>query len=188
MITDLNQTLGPRNAVLTFSCECQHPANHDRTRLLASLLNQLLLRAADENLVVDNLLNAYQHVHSVDQLPFVSLITELSRKFEKTFVIIDALEQCHELQGLLPDLVKLANDLYIFVTSRGQRVIRAEFEACEEIYIDQDDISNDLQNFVEKEVQRLKVRDTNLRDYICKRLISDARGTWVLVQLSDVIT
>ncbi|KAM6503941.1 hypothetical protein JOM56_000884 [Amanita muscaria] len=163
--------------VLYFYCEYDVPTRHDSTNIFASLLHQIILSTPLHSPHLSQTVNRYQLTRDINDLPLTDLILELSKVYEKTFIVIDGLDECSDLEGILTELTILAKALHVFVSSRDHARIRAEFESCEQIKIDMDDIVDDIRSFGKAEVGRIKVQNANLRDVIVDRLVAGAEGS-----------
>lgn len=102
---------------------------------------------------------------------------EFAREFDKTFVVVDAVDECEDLAELLPALTALAVEINVLATARDNPQIRNEFMGHGELIIGRDDINNDVRRFVETDVKHVKTRDPQLLQDIIDRLISGAQGT-----------
>jgi hypothetical protein len=110
------------------------------------------------------------------------LIKEQSPESEKTFAVIDGLDECDNLPQLLPLLRDLATKLYVFVSSRDHPHIRKHFQDQMHIVMDADHIAHDVQQFVRVKLEDIG-EDIGLRprivDSYFQRLTSGAKGTYV---------
>ncbi len=106
-----------------------------------------------------------------------SLIMELSRAAEKTFVVIDGLDKCDSLDILLPHLLELAKELHVFVSSRDHPDIRHHFRDQVHYMISADDIRHDVQQFVKMQVKKINRIGPDDADLIVDSLTSEAKGT-----------
>jgi hypothetical protein len=177
VIDDIREIQDPQIAVLIFYCKRTDPMKCDPTTLLASLLDQLLRVVPSETLAVTNMIKRYQHVQSTNKLPLTNLIMDLSGELKKTFVIIDALDECDDLEILLPQITKLARRVNVFVSSRDHPDIREEFREGEVISMGPEDIAGDVRDFVEAEMKRVSIQNPQLRKAVFEKLISGAHGT-----------
>jgi hypothetical protein len=101
---------------------------------------------------------------------------EFSRATGKTFVVIDGLDKCDPLDSLLLCLVKLAEELHVFVTSRNHLNIQRHFKDQTHYTISADDIGHDVQQFVEMEVKTNRIRPDAV-DVIVGNLTSGGKRT-----------
>ncbi|KAL7269736.1 hypothetical protein RUND412_007583 [Rhizina undulata] len=96
------------------------------------------------------------------------LILQLSRTFEQTVIIIDALDECNkdtrcQLLDALKELLSSTERLKIFITSRNDDDIRIELENESDVYIQPSDNSSDIKQFVVAEVEKYISRKRLLR-------------------------
>ncbi|KAL7270180.1 hypothetical protein RUND412_007120 [Rhizina undulata] len=133
-------------------------------------------------------------LHGIDNS--TELIRQLSRAFEQTVIIVDALDECdretsHQLMAALKNLRSSTQRLKIFITSRNDDDIRIQFENESE-----SDNSKDIELFVVTEVgkylsaKRLlggEVRP-ELKQAIIATLTKGADGMflWVRLQLEHI--
>ncbi|KAL7266829.1 hypothetical protein RUND412_010606 [Rhizina undulata] len=87
------------------------------------------------------------------------LISNLSRAFEQTIIIVDALDECNketrfQLLDALKELRSSTEGLKIFITSRNDDDIRIELENESDVYIQPSDNSSDIKLFVVAEVEK----------------------------------
>lgn len=110
------------------------------------------------------------------------IIKELSPESEKTFAVIDGLDECDNLPLLLPLLKDLATKLYVFVSSRDHRHIREHFQDQTQLVMGVADIAHDVQQFVRAKLkdigQRVRLESQIVESYF-DRLTSGAEGTYV---------
>ena len=175
VIDDIVKTGGPQ-PVLLFYCEKKDPAKSDPTNVLASLLRQLLRAVPPSSPTLSRLLEQYEFSQTLEELPLTDLILELAHEFKRTFVIIDGLDECDDLDSILLEISRLAETLSVFISSRGHADIRTELGAYEKITIERDYITEDVRKYVEVEVKR-KVRSPKLRASVINELVSEAQGT-----------
>lgn len=125
-----------------------------------------------------------------------SLLIRLSAGFLRTTIVIDALDECDpDNRGRLCDLLKhvvsssssKGNTVKVLVTSREDRDLRAKFDNCENIYIQERDNSQDISRYIEEEVTACIAAKTllggkatlDLQKQIIKTLKTRAHGMLV---------
>ncbi|KAL7266726.1 hypothetical protein RUND412_010717, partial [Rhizina undulata] len=96
------------------------------------------------------------------------LILQLSKAFEQTIIIVDALDECKkETRGKLLDALKelrsSTEGLKIFITSRNDDDIRVELENESDVDIQPSDNSSDIKRFVVAEVDKYILKKKLLR-------------------------
>ncbi|KIL60177.1 hypothetical protein M378DRAFT_953813 [Amanita muscaria Koide BX008] len=170
------------NVIVLFSY-CDHRDTKTRypTNIYANLLYQLLSAnfATGDALTLARILGPYRNVLSRDEIPLGDLILNISREVErKIVVLIDGLENCHDIQHMVLDLAFIAQHLPVFVASRDHPDIRDEFGRYDNVTIDQDDIIDDLRRFVRKEAKHIKVGDPGLQAFIVDKLLLGAQGNF----------
>ncbi len=177
IIDDLRKIQNPRLAVAFFYCELQDPLKRDPTHVLSSLLAQLLRKVPRGKPAVTNLLAQCPNPQSIHDFDLTELILEFAREFDKTFIVVDAVDECEDLAELLPALTALAVEINVLATGRDNSQIRNEFKGHGKLIIGRDDINDDVRRFVETDVKHVKTRDPQLLQDITDRLISGAQGT-----------
>ncbi|KAF8625313.1 hypothetical protein AX15_005443 [Amanita polypyramis BW_CC] len=125
------------------------------------------------------MLQQCQRASSIHDLPLTDFILYYSRELEKTYVVIDALDECSSPRDLLPEHTKLAQHINILVTSRDQPSIRTKFGGYAQIVVNGNDIEDDVEQFVVTEMQHMKIEDIELRRALVKKLSSGAQGTFL---------
>lgn len=177
IIDDLRKNQGARLAVAYFYCEFQDPVKRDPTNVLSSLLAQILRKIPRGSSSVNSLLERCPNPQSAHDFDLPDLIMEFAREFDRTFVVIDAVDECDDLAQLLPALTDLAVEVNVLATGRDKPELRHEFREHGELIIGRDDINDDVRRFVETEVKHVKTRDPQLVHDIINRLTSGAQGT-----------
>ena len=119
------------------------------------------------------------------------LLKKAVKFFQSSIIVIDALDECNDIEDLLPHLLDLAagGDVKLFMTSRKERIIYEAFEYIP--WISLKDESKSLLSDMEKHVSaELKVRSklarlpTKLKVKISDTLMQKADGMYV-VHLCD---
>ena len=163
-------------------CAQKDDKKRDPTSLLGSLLGQLL-HSAPPNPEAENKIHKQCGRGALYcSRDLKDLIKEQSPESEKTFAVIDGLDECDDLPQLLPLLKDLATTLYVFVSSRDHRHIREHFQDQTQLVMGVADITHDVQQFVKAKLEAISKRvrlKQHIVDSYFDRLTSGAKGTYV---------
>jgi len=166
----------PDSALVFFYC---YSANCSSTTIFQNLLIQLhRLRPTKSP-------NAAFALSDTTDLP--SLLLELTGEHEQAndFIVIDSLDECEDsTPSVFRTLSHLATKFKIIVTSRVQSDSLETFQNSVQVEISPEDVSEDLKEFIQKQVKGMKIRDPAFADELVLKLVSDARGSWVVHTLS----
>ena len=117
------------------------------------------------------------------------LLKALCRRFERTVIAIDVLDECDDLEGFvnaLRDIVnsaEISKHVNILVTSRDELQIDRSLGALATCRVPMEEyVGQDISNYVLAEVETrmragvLKIRNVDLKQEITSALIKGARG------------
>jgi hypothetical protein len=115
---------------------------------------------------------------------YSNLLQAAVQNLSKTFIIIDALDECPELDenrtSFLKEIRELQPNAHLFFTSRPERMIELEFQnaAHLEILASDDDIANYIEARIpsSSHLNRHLERDPTLRKVIIDTVIGTAKG------------
>lgn len=152
--------------------------------LLGSLLQQLVGRLG----ISDEIFSLYKSHQRRNTTPRLSEISTLLRSvlstFSRTFIIIDALDECSTENDtktlLLEEIRNLQPDISLLVTSRPMENLQDELTVSASLQIgaDDQDISSYISSRIQKE-HRLKLHvlsDPNLQNIIVQTIVEGAKG------------
>ncbi len=156
---------GKRTAVAFFYCEHDNPKKHDPRSLLATLLHQVLRQLPAgpwDGLEVD----PFSTTHSLESL--CSSLKTACNHLERTkpvFLVIDALDECDPAtrEELLPLLISLGHDSRLLLTSRNEEDIWNALKSFPLIAITDQDVKNDIRQYVSRKVRLLGNGDSSAR-------------------------
>jgi hypothetical protein len=142
--------------VAFFYCEHQDPDRRDLSKLLSSILYQIM-RTFRPPLPssISQLIDRHSADLSLYMLNFGDLICEVAAEHNSVFVVIDALDECENVAKLLPTLQRLARSMRLYVTSRDYGDTERNLKGnphCE-IAIHAGDVQVDIERFVKKETE-----------------------------------
>ncbi|KAF8434058.1 hypothetical protein L210DRAFT_2666668 [Boletus edulis BED1] len=188
-----------------FYCDFGTERSTDAIEVMRSLLYQLLdqcrrgfrkvkhgtLRVIDE--LVEETRKGDTTLKDIKFLSF--MVSRVAEQFnQQPFIVIDALDECRDVDRLLCALLGLkANGVRLFVSSRPIQVIRYRLSGLPHISIDKmaEEVSADIELHVNKEIdshQRLGALDPVLKKKVRSRLCQKADGMfrWVQCQLDTL--
>ncbi|KAL7266091.1 hypothetical protein RUND412_011377, partial [Rhizina undulata] len=194
-------------AVAYFYCKYGEVDRQEPTSILSTIVKQLSL-LSPEGFLPKAVISFYeeQRKDGIEFRPLgldksSELIQQLSKAFDQTVIIVDALDECNKETrfSLLVALKKLRSStegLKIFLTSRNDDDIRLELETESEVFIQSSDNSGDIELFVETEVEKYistkrllsgEVRP-ELKQTIKDTLVQGADGMflWVRLQIEHI--
>ena len=165
---------------------------HTLANLFSSLVHQLLLLHGQ---VPAELAELYERYNSKGMRPSVHELTSLLRAavkaFTKTLVVIDALDECPEKDGvreiLISELLSLQPQVQLLVTSRTIPMIERQLENARRIDIQASD--EDIKTYISERIRssgKMKgyfEKDPDLRDKITQTIVSKAGGMFLQVRL-----
>ncbi|KAL7273945.1 hypothetical protein RUND412_003172 [Rhizina undulata] len=208
MVIDMLMDRMPNNHALAyFYCKYGESEREEPRSILSTIVKQLSLMNP-EGFLPKAVISLHQEQKKdgvksrrlwLDQS--TKLVLQLSKAFEQTVIVIDALDECNketrcQLLDALKELRSSTEGLKIFITSRNDEDIRIGLEDESEVYIQRSDNSHDIKLFVVEEVDKYilkkrllggKVRD-ELKQTIVDTLINGAGGMflWVRLQMEHI--
>jgi archaellum biogenesis ATPase FlaH len=153
--------------------------------LLASLLEQLCRQQGSNFQEVEELHALHVQHTTRPSVPELSrLLQNQVRRFGKVFIVIDALDECPEIDRtrdvFLGEIRKLPSNIHILVTSRPNTVIEQAFAGASrlEIYAHDNDVRRHV--VARLETQSLLARhvaaDPSLQDAIISKILEKSQG------------
>ncbi|KAL7275722.1 hypothetical protein RUND412_001331, partial [Rhizina undulata] len=154
------------HALAFFYCKYGENDREDPQSILSAIVKQLALMSLEGSLP-KSVISQYMKEQRKDGVrsrrlsiyKSTEFILQLSREFEQTVIIIDALDECnkvsrYQLLNALKELRSSSKGLKIFITSRNDDDIRIELENESDVYIQPSDNSSDIERFVVVEVDK----------------------------------
>jgi hypothetical protein len=178
-------------------CNYKEP-NQSAVNLLASVLQQLIQTDSD---VSKEVIDLYKSHTMRKTRPGISEYSELLKRevqrYSKVFLIIDALDECIDIETretLLTEIAKVEtnvqSNLHLLVTARPHISINQIFKEASslEIYASNDDIKAYLQGRIEttSRLKRQIVNDPDLGNKIITTILGNAQG--MSVSLTHLLT
>jgi hypothetical protein len=172
-----------------FYCDFKDASQQDPTNALGSIIGQLVMQ---EEWIPECLRDLYGEYSTSGKgerpslQNFIDLLVEIvesSNRLCRTYIIIDALDECTEREGLLTGLVELHSlsnlRLNILVTSRKDYDIMRAFSVLPTLPIGESDIAADVELYVMAEIKkhpRLKGMPDPVKSRIKLALVQGAHG------------
>ncbi|OJI96719.1 hypothetical protein ASPVEDRAFT_251254 [Aspergillus versicolor CBS 583.65] len=182
-------TEGLNVAIAYIYCDYKDETTHSEFELLASIARQVASHYAQIPAAVIQFRdrNAEKKRNPTSD-EWLALIEELSRPFTKTYIFIDALDECPEQNrdALLRYLKDLEDSALLFLTSRPID-FPVEFSQIHRVEIIAS--TSDIESYLATEIQsrsrlsRLITRDPSLEADIIKCIIANAAGMFLLAYL-----
>lgn len=186
MIDGLKSSLQDGDVLAYFYCDFRNKRSTSAAEVLRSLLSQFLQQFTRHAISPGDLIDALieerdggaSTINSVILLArYVSLA---AKKFDRQpFLVIDALDECTDTEGLLDALGKVRKGgIRLFVTSRPLQIIKEKFSGLPSIDMDmmKYEVSADIELHVKGELyshRRLRIVDDSLknemRSILCKK-------------------
>jgi Cdc6-like AAA superfamily ATPase len=174
-------------AIAYLYCNFQRQQEQKPTDLLASILKQLIQRQPS---VPEKVMSLYKHHYDERTRPSFDEISKVLHSivynYSKTFIIIDALDECQVSDGgrrmLLSEIFNLQakTGASFFATSRFIPEIAKEFEGNISLEIRASD--DDVQRYLDAEMSRLRPfasRNSTLREEIKSEIVKAVDGMYV---------
>lgn len=176
----------PTAALAYFYFDFSDPNKQTLENLLLSLVTQMSLQSSETPEALQSLYSRCQQGHQrPSTTDLQKLFQDISRKFSKTFVIIDALDECRERDELLEFITK-ANEwsqesVHLLATSRKEREIDDHLEplVSSQICIQSEIVNADIYEHINDVLQKdpkLNKWPKDVQSEISESLMSAADG------------
>ncbi|KAF8441582.1 ankyrin repeat-containing domain protein [Boletus edulis BED1] len=196
VIDSFKKTRRERDIFAFFYCDFRNERSTSSAEVLRSILFQLLRQirghSVDLRIVLDALTEAKEWGGSTlsnakELADFVSRAARLLTK--KPLVIVDALDECKDVQKLIQALIAIRDHVCLFIASRPLRVIMDELSDLPFVSMEDmaDELSTDIELHVTRELdvrRRLRDLDSVLKMEIRTVLCDKADGMFRWVQCS----
>lgn len=176
---------GSQSAVLGVYCDYKEYSQQSTSKYVASLLQQLIIARGFVPGNVKAAFTTHSHRQTAPTFPeYLDLLTEQLDAFKRVFVVIDALDECTEANGVRDDLLegilKLPPLVSVMITSRYIPGIEVHFHEAIQLPITahEDDVSLHARSCLAKEktwARRIRL-DSALQYKIVKAVIDRANG------------
>ena len=190
VIQGIKKTLQDGESIVFFYCDVTDERTTRAAVVVCSILSQLLRKLRNGTgrgliKLVDDIVNGQTEgslvlKHAGSMAPFVS---RAARQFSRQpFVILDALDECQDVESLIHALRELTNGgVRLFVTSRPLQIIRDKFHDLPSISMNRmaKEVSADIRLHVTREIdgeRRLRILEEKLKTEILITLQTKADG------------
>jgi hypothetical protein len=169
-------------AVAYIYCSYKEQGIQTNVNLIASLVQQL----AQTKPTISDEIKSFYHDYTNSKKkkkPTVREWTDLlqleARLFSRVFIIIDALDECSDINSFLTEIRKLQLSIHLFVTSRYVLTIEHEFEMAARVEIRASD--EDVRRYVGERIMRDRLAklikpDPTLRETIVDSIAQNSKG------------
>jgi pheromone shutdown protein TraB len=169
-----------------FYCDYQEAEKRDPSMLLQSILFEMIERIGKAKKLplpstIVATIKRCSLTKSVDMSSLQVLICGLAKELNDVFLVLDALDECNNRTELLYVLRNLSTCMRLFVTSRDEQDIRTSFGGYvkHQIWIQQSDTQEDLEAFVNQQIQeRLHARFLHLVPKVRQVIVDEAHGMY----------
>ena len=188
-IEHLKNTLQDGEVVMFFYCDFQNKRSTSPAEMMRSLLSQLLRHLHDHGLEPGNILNKILEEKSEGTLSLndldklCDLISRAASFFRwEPIIVIDALDECADIEALLRALVTLnQGDVRLLVTSRPHEDMKRHFADLRSLSFENvgKELAADIALHVRREVDshnRLRSADLEIKNEIRAKLSEKAEG------------
>ncbi len=188
MVDYLGQSFSPRDAAVVYIYNSYK--EHDEqlaTNLIGSLLQQVVRK---KSVISDGILTMYRQHSARRTRPSLSDLSSSlrleSKDFTHVFILVDALDECAEANGVRESLLTelhfqlVEPNTHLMITSRF--IAGLEYDSNEVMFLEirasDDDIERYLHYRISKErrLARHVENDENLHDAIIKTIVNNAKG------------
>ncbi|KAH0522614.1 hypothetical protein TsFJ059_006437 [Trichoderma semiorbis] len=184
------ETDGQNCAIVCIFCDYKDPRTRSEVEIISSIIRQL----AEQCKPLPSAVKAFRDKYLEKRIDpssdeRLSLIKILSQLFDKTYVFVDALDECPEenRDELLNLLKELEPHIRLFTTSRPNIDISSIFDTLSEIKIEahESDIRAYLKHRIKKtsKLRRFTTRDSQLEEDIIRCLLEKSNGMFLLACL-----
>ncbi|KAH7926877.1 hypothetical protein BV22DRAFT_318170 [Leucogyrophana mollusca] len=199
VIDELQADPHDAHALAYFYCDFRDARTTNGPVVLRSILTQLLRSAKGDwiNKFPELVQRKSQGLgFPIDPDALCSLTLRASRLVDSPVVIIDALDECKDIEDLLPHLVRLVEegDIRLFVTSRKEQAIVDSFrgQPCLSLNDTGEFVQEDMRTHIRKELStrpKLSRLSPDLKEDISSILLAKADGMfrWVQCQLDAIL-
>lgn len=164
----------PGQVLAYFYFNIQNTAYTNPYVALRSLLFELLRQDQAHDMLTE-ISGCCNYYNSADDLDLEDLLTKACSIFQKVYIVVDALDECHEVSAALSALRKLSACAHLLVASRDERSIRHALGSHIILGIHGPELHNDIRVYIDQEVRaRVTQRDLVARDANLISRISDA--------------
>jgi hypothetical protein len=186
IIDYLEQTVATPDIGIAFVyCDYKDKAEQTNVSLIASLLRQLVEQCPD---IPGDLRKSYKQYNQrkirLKSQEYAKLLRSVVASFSRAFIVIDALDECDEINGsrsrLISDMNSLPSSTQLLCTSRFLPDLERQFESCPRIEIraSEGDVKTYLISRIEQEsrLSRHVASDPSLKGKIVSTIVRKVEG------------
>ncbi|KAF7175044.1 hypothetical protein CNMCM7691_005512 [Aspergillus felis] len=186
-----------------FYCDKTEPNRGQAQSIFQSYVRQLSTPASNPESIQTQLKETCQKAQDAGStLRFDACkkqILESLNLYSKTTLVLDALDECDPesreelIDALKSLLLESKNTVKVFISSRPDPDIQSQLDGCTSVSIQASDNQTDIQNFLEKELEKL-ARTTacirRLKTTIVDKLLARCQGMfqWAALQIHQIRT
>jgi len=188
IINHLQTFFKDRNVAITYIyCNYKQQTEQSVFNLVASLLKQLV---QDDSVAYENVKCVHGRHKKNETRPTLDELLGVMRsetaRFSKAFIVVDALDECSEVNGtrgrLLAALRTLMSSANLLITSRDLASIAADFRGTKrlDIHASDDDVRRYIEGRIPHESRLGRHVDGHpmLQEEIVKKVLESVRGTY----------
>lgn len=156
---DLRRSLQPRHALAYVYCKTGDSLAGRSSGIASTILRQLCLQTnyVDSILLSECRKNHGQGDLSMDWFTIKEAIVQLLKRYERTYLVFDALNECKDHRKMIELLVQLKattpSSMRIFITSTALGIgISFHVHADAEIIVDEQTNADDIKHFIDENV------------------------------------
>ncbi|KAJ7035956.1 hypothetical protein C8F04DRAFT_499694 [Mycena alexandri] len=189
IINDLQQKYreDPNVTVVFFYCEYDDPVKRMTSKIVASILDQLMYDPKVLTLVKETWMDKSSNLQHLGLENLQDLIIQLLQQSQHTYIIVDALDECDHPDNVASILQDLAEHASILVTSRSESEdIAAALGHHPQVHITPERLQHDIKHFVTLSLEkhrRISKRSEEIKQHISRVLVSNADGMFLWVTL-----
>ncbi|KAJ3499541.1 hypothetical protein NLG97_g247 [Lecanicillium saksenae] len=183
------KTLASNTAIAFVYCDYRDSKTQDAPEILSSIVKQFVEQSCILHPEVEAFRDRHMSMRSKrpTERDYLALIITLSKRFNKTFVFIDALDECSEINRdkLLPCLQALQIWTRLFVTSRLS--VELTGKLTNNVRIDVTAHDSDVKAFISAKlasgatrISRALAKDHEIEDTIINSIVDHSNGMFLL--------
>ncbi|KAJ7141547.1 hypothetical protein C8R46DRAFT_921240 [Mycena filopes] len=170
----------PNIAVVFFYCEYDDPVKRITSKIVASILDQLMYDPKILALVKETWMDQSPNLQHLGLENLQDLVIQLIQQSQQTYIVVDALDECDDPDDVASILQDLAKHASVLVTSRSESEdIAAALGHHLQVHITAESLQPDIEHFVAQSLEkhrRISKRSAEIKQHISKVLVSAADG------------
>lgn len=188
VINHLDETSDNRVTAISYVyCNHKEKSRQGPVEILRGLMKQLIGGQPGASKSIQAFYETFQNQkRSPTVAELESLLVEESSRFNRVFLVLDAVDECDDATwaALLPVLQNLPEQFRVMVTSRPYDTFKDDFTGwlCQDILASEEDVQNFIRSRVTED-RRLKTvlkNSSELTQRCIDTIVSKAKGMYVL--------